>query len=48
MRHQPSRFDTKALEAALVQASNAPRITPQYLAELAKKRDQHYASLKAV
>ena len=47
MRHQPSRYDVKAFEAALTVASQAPRITPQYLAELAKKRDQHYASLKA-
>ena len=44
-RHQPSRYDLKAFEAAMNQAARAPRITNSYLADLAAKRDQYLATL---
>ena len=44
-RHQPTRRDLKAFEQALQAASQGPRVTPDYLAELAAKRDQYLASL---
>ena len=44
-RHQISRQELKAFEAALNAASQAPRITDSYLAELAAKRDQYLANL---
>jgi hypothetical protein len=45
MNARPSRRDLQAFNQALVEASQAPRITPQYLAELAVKRDQYLAKL---
>ena len=45
MRHQPSRYDVKAFQAALQEAQSRPAITDAYLAELAAKRDQYYARL---
>ena len=47
MRHQPSRYDLKAFTAAIGSASTAQKITPQYLRELAFKRDQYLAKLAA-
>ena len=47
MRHQPSRYDLKAFQAALEESARAPKLTPAYLAELARKRDQHLAKLAA-
>ena len=47
MRHQPSRYDLKAFAAAIESASAAQKITPQYLRELAIKRDQYLAKLAA-
>ena len=47
MRHQPSRYDVKAFEQALRESQSGPRITPEYLAELARKRDQYFARLAA-
>ena len=44
-RHQPSRHDLKAFEAALNAAAQAPRITDRYLSDLAAKRDQYLANL---
>ena len=44
-RHQPSRYDLKAFEAARNQAARAPPITNSYLADLAAKRDQYLATL---
>jgi len=44
---RPSRRDLQAFSQALTEASQAPRITPQYLAELARKRDQYLARLAA-
>ena len=44
-RHQPSRYDLKAFEAAMNEAAQAPRITDRYLADLAAKRDQYLANL---
>ena len=44
-RHQPSRYDLKAFEAAMNEAAQAPRITSSYLAELAYKRDLYLSSL---
>ena len=44
-RHQPSRYDLKAFNAALNEATAGPRFTPDYLAELARRRDQHLANL---
>ena len=44
-RHQVSRHDLKAFEAAMNEAAQAPRITDRYLAELAAKRDQYLAQL---
>ena len=44
-RHQPTRRDLKAFEQALQAASQGPRVTPDYLAELAAKRDQYLAKL---
>ena len=46
-RHQPTRRDIKAFEQALQAASQKPRLTPSYLAELAAKRDAYLASLAA-
>ena len=42
---RPSRRDIQAFNKAAQEASNAPRITPAYLAELARKRDQYLAYL---
>ena len=47
MRHQPSRQDVQAFQAAMNAASQSPRITPSYLRELARRRDQHLANLAA-
>ena len=44
-RHQPSRSDLKAFQAAMNEAASGPRFTPAYLAELARKRDQYLANL---
>ena len=44
-RHQPSRYDLKAYEAAMSQAAAAPRFTPGYLAELERRRDQYLTRL---
>ena len=44
-RHQPSRYDQKAFEAALNAAAKAPKVTDRYLASLAAKRDEYLASL---
>lgn len=44
-RHQPSRFDLKAFNAALEAAANAPTFTPAYLNELQRRRDQYLANL---
>lgn len=45
MRHQPSRYDLKAFETALRESQSEPRITPEYLKELARKRDQYLLHL---
>ena len=45
MRHQPSRYDLKAFAAAIEAASAAPKFTPQYMQQLALKRDQYLAKL---
>lgn len=44
-RHQINRFDAKAIERALTEAQQGPRITPSYLRELAAKRDEYLAQL---
>lgn len=44
-RHQPSRYDLKAFQAALEASAQGPRFTPSYLVELARKRDQYLAKL---
>ena len=43
--HQTSRYDLKAFQAVLDEAAKAPAFTPSYLAELARRRDQHLANL---
>ena len=42
---RPSRRDLQQFQSALEAASKAPRITPAYLAELARKRDEYLARL---
>ena len=42
---RPSRRQLQAFQQAIEAAAQAPRITPQYLAELARKRDQYLAQL---
>ena len=44
---RPTRRDLEAFRKACDAADMAPRITPQYLAELAIKRDQYFARLAA-
>ena len=44
-RHQPSRYDIKAFNNALNEAAAAPRLTPSYLADLERRRDQYLANL---
>lgn len=44
-RHQPSRYDLKAFEAAMNEAARAPRITSSYLADLSAKLDEYHANL---
>lgn len=45
MRHQPTRQQIRAFNAALKAVEAAPRLTPAYLAELERRRDQHLARL---
>lgn len=44
-QHRPSRYDLKAFEVALQEASQGPAFTPAYLQELARKRDQYLGLL---
>ena len=45
MKHQPSRHDLKAFQRALAETQSQPTITPAYLQELARKRDQYLLTL---
>ena len=45
MRHQPTRKQIQAFNAALKAAEAAPRLTPAYMAELERRRDEFYARL---
>ena len=44
-QHRPSRFDLKAFEAAIQEASAGPKFTPEYLHQLELKRDQYLCKL---
>ena len=44
-RHQVTRQDLKAYDAAMKAAAAGPRITPAYLAELQRRMDQYQATL---
>ncbi|MCP4238414.1 MAG: hypothetical protein GY770_33405 [Aestuariibacter sp.] len=45
MRHQLSRYDLKAFQKAVEVSSQLPSLTPAYMAELERRRDQHLAKL---
>ena len=44
-RHQPDRRDLKAFYQAMHDATEGPNFTPEYLAFLARRRDQYMANL---